>query len=66
MDDRGLIDMPLRVNGLEVRVMPTSPLAMSQNMEEIQNIMQYAQIIAGFGQEAQFGLKKRMKFLKLN
>jgi predicted DNA-binding protein len=40
MDDRGLIDMPLRVNGLEVRVMPTSPLAMSQNMEEIQNIMQ--------------------------
>lgn len=58
MDDRGLIDMPLRVNGLEVRVMPTSPLAMSQNMEEIQNIMQYAQIIAGFGQEAQFGLKK--------
>jgi nucleotide-binding universal stress UspA family protein len=58
MDDRGLIDMPLRVNGLEVRVMPTSPLAMSQNMEEIQNIMQYAQIISGFGQEAQFALKK--------
>jgi hypothetical protein len=58
MDDRGLIDMPLRVNGLEVRVMPTSPLAMSQNMEEIQNIMQYAQITASFGQEAQFALKK--------
>ena len=58
MDDRGMIDLPLRVNGLEVRVMPTSPLAMSQNMEEVQNIMQYAQLISAFGQEAQLGLKK--------
>jgi hypothetical protein len=58
MDDRGLIDMPLRVNGLEVQVSPVSPLAMAQNMEEIQSIMQYAQITATFGPEAQFALKK--------
>ena len=58
MDDRGLIDMPLRVNGLEVQVSPVSPLAMAQNMEEIQSIMQYAQITATFGPESQFALKK--------
>ncbi len=58
MDDRGLIDMPLRVNGLEVKVSPVSPLAMAQNMDEINNLMQYAQIAGSMGPEGQFALKK--------
>lgn len=58
MDDRGLIDLPLRVNGLEVKVVPVSPLAMSQSMEEIQNIMQFAQITQQIGPEGQLMIKK--------
>lgn len=57
MDDRGLIDLPLRVNGLEVRVSAVAPLAMAQSMEEINNIMQYAQIAAQAGPEGQMAIK---------
>lgn len=57
MDDRGLIDLPLRVNGLEVRVSAVAPLAMAQSMEEINNIMQYAQIAAQSGPEGQMAIK---------
>lgn len=57
MDDRGLIDLPLRVNGLEVRVSAVAPLAMAQNMEEINSIMQYAQIAMQAGPEGQMSIK---------
>ena len=57
MDERGLIDLPLRVNGLEIKVTPVSPLAMSQQMDEVQNIMQFAQITQQAGPEGQFMLK---------
>jgi nucleotide-binding universal stress UspA family protein len=57
MDDRGLIDLPLRVNGLEVRVSPVAPLAMAQNMEEINSIMQYMQIAQQMGPEGQMSIK---------
>ena len=36
MEDRGLIDLPLRVNGLEIKVVPVAPLAMAQAMEEVE------------------------------
>jgi hypothetical protein len=57
MDERGLINMPLRVNGLEVKVSPVAPLAMAQNMEEINNIMQFMQIANSLGQEGQIAVK---------
>jgi hypothetical protein len=57
MDERGLIDMPLRVNGLEVKVVPVAPLAMAQNMEEINAIMQYAQLLPNFGTDGAMALK---------
>lgn len=57
MDDRGLIDLPLRVNGLEVKVSAVAPLAMAQSMEEVNNIMQYAQIAAQAGPEGQMAIK---------
>jgi hypothetical protein len=57
MDDRGLIDLPLRVNGLEVRVSAVAPLAMAQNLEEINSIMQYAQIAMQVGPEGQMSIK---------
>ena len=57
MDERGLIDMPLKVNGLEIKVSPVAPLAMAQNMEEINNIMQFMQITATMGGEGQLAVK---------
>tara|TARA_R110000764_G_scaffold56478_3_gene123002 strand:- start:12089 stop:13672 length:1584 start_codon:yes stop_codon:yes gene_type:complete len=60
MDERGIIDLPLRVNGLEIKVTPVSPLAMSQNMDDVQNILQYAQIVQQAGPEGQMMLKTDM------
>jgi hypothetical protein len=57
MDERGLIRMPLRVNGLEIKVTPVAPLAMAQNMEEVNAILQYAQLMQGFGADGQLALK---------
>ena len=57
MDERGLIDLPLQVNGLEVKVSPVAPLAMAQNMEEINNIVQFMQLTANFGAEGQLAVK---------
>lgn len=54
MDEAGLISLPLRVNGLEVRVAPTSPLAMAQNMDEINSIVQFFQIAQGFRQRVKW------------
>lgn len=57
MDERGLIDLPLQVNGLEVKVSPVAPLAMAQNMEEINNIMQFMQITQSLGAEGSLAVK---------
>jgi hypothetical protein len=50
MDDKGLLDMPLRVNGMEVRVAPVSPLANAQYMEEISAATQWMQMAAMMAQ----------------
>jgi hypothetical protein len=57
MDEGGLIDLPLRVNGLEVKVAPVSPLALAQNLDEINNIVQFMQIAQGMGPEGQMAIK---------
>ena len=57
MDEKGLIDLPLQVNGLEVKVSPVSPLAMAQNMEEVNAIIQYLQLVAPLGAEGQVAVK---------
>jgi hypothetical protein len=58
MDDQGLIDMPLKVNGQEVKVVPISPLAQAQNMDEVNDVLQFMQVVGGMGPEAQLALKK--------
>jgi hypothetical protein len=57
MDERGLIDMPLRVNGLEAKVVPVAPLAMAQNMEEVNAIIQYTQLMQAFGTDGALAIK---------
>jgi hypothetical protein len=56
MDNDGIIDLPLKVNGLEVKVSPVSPLAMAQNLDEINNIVQFMQIAQGLGPEGQMAI----------
>jgi len=57
MNERGLIDLPLKVNGLEIKIAPVAPLAMSQAMEEVDKVLQYAQIVQAAGPEAAATLK---------
>ena len=57
MDERGLIDLPLRVNGLEVKVSPVSPLANAQSMDEINGALQFAQIVQQMGPEGSVAIK---------
>ena len=49
MDQEGLIELPLKVNGLEIAIEPQSPLAMAQNMEKVGNILQFLQISQALG-----------------
>ncbi|MFZ9959787.1 MAG: portal protein, partial [Candidatus Limnocylindrus sp.] len=57
LDERGLIDLPLRINGLEVKVTPVAPLAQAQNMEEVNSIVQFMQLSQAFGPDGQLALK---------
>ena len=65
MDQKGLIDLPLKVNGLEIRIAAAAPLAQAQAMEEVEKVMQYAQIAQQAGPEAMSTLKvtKMMDFI---
>ena len=49
MDEMGMIDLPLKVNGLEVQVVPVSPLAMANNAEKLNEVMQFMQIAQSLG-----------------
>jgi hypothetical protein len=57
MDKRGIISLPLKVNGLEIKISPVAPLAMAQNMEDVQNILQFAQIAQSAGPQGQTMIK---------
>jgi hypothetical protein len=49
MDQKGMIQLPLKVNGLEVKVTPVSPLAKAQNLDEVNEVMQFFQIANALG-----------------
>ena len=49
--------MPLKVNGLEVKVVPVSPIAQAQNMGDIEKIMQWVQLSSALGPEGQMAVK---------
>lgn len=49
MDQKGMIQLPLKVNGLEVKVTPVSPLAKAQNLDEVNEVMQFFQLANALG-----------------
>ena len=57
MNDKEIISLPLRVNGLEVKLQPTSPLALAQSNEEVQTAMGWMQIIQQLGPVGQMAVR---------
>jgi len=57
MDEEGMIDLPLKINGLEIKVVPISPIAQAQQMGDIEKTMQWAQIASQMGPEASVKVK---------
>ncbi len=58
MDEMGMIELPLSVNGLQIKVVPVAPIAMAQNMEKLGEIMQYVQISQQMGPMGQMVIKQ--------
>jgi hypothetical protein len=46
MDERGIIDLPLKVDGMEVRVVPIAEIAMAQHAKDIEQLMNFANVSA--------------------
>ena len=57
MDEMGMIDLPLKVNGLEVTVVPISPRAMANNAEKLNEVLQFMQIAQQLGPMGQTLIK---------
>lgn len=58
MERKGLIDFPVKIDGTTVKVEVTSPLAQEQNLEDIQNVVNWWQLSAMIRPEiAMLGIK---------
>lgn len=53
LDKQGLIDLPLKVNGVQIKVTPVSPLAEAPKMEEVNKILNFMQIAQAMGPAGQ-------------
>ena len=58
MDEKNIVDMPVKADGKVVRVVPVSPLAQAQNMEDLQNVLQFAQIAQAAGSMGQVAVNQ--------
>lgn len=56
MDQQGFIDLPLKVNGIEVKITPVAPLAQTQRLSEVNEVVQFMQIAEALGPEGQQSL----------
>ena len=56
LDRQGFIRMPLKVNGVQVKVTPVSPLAEAPKMEEVNQIINFMQIANSLGPSGQTAL----------
>ena len=49
MDQLGLVVLPLKLDGLEVKIVPVSPLAKAQSMDDVQDVVQWLQFAQSLG-----------------
>ena len=68
MNELGMIELPLKVNGLQVKISPTAPLAMAQNMEKVNEVLNFMKILQGLGPQGQLFINqdKAMDFIADN
>jgi len=52
------LDFPLKINGRAVKVVPTSPLAREQNINDLESAVQWLQIVQSLGPEVLLGTVK--------
>jgi len=58
MTRRGLIEFPIKIDGRAVKVVPTSPLAREQNINDLESAVQWLQIVQSIGPEVFMGTVK--------
>ncbi len=58
MDQQNLIDLPLKVDGRQIKVVPISPLAKAQANDELGAVLQFAQLAAQAGPAGQVALNQ--------
>lgn len=58
MDEQKVIDLPLKVDGNVIKIVPQSPLAEAQNMDDIKQVIQFMQIAQGLGPVGQIALNQ--------
>lgn len=58
MTRRGIVEFPIKLNGRAVKVVPTSPLAREQNINDLESAVKWLQIIQSIGPEVLFGTIK--------
>ena len=58
MDQQNLIDLPLKIDGQEVKIVPVSPLARAQNEDELGALMQFMQVAQNIGPVGQMALNQ--------
>ena len=51
LHNKGIMENRLKVDGKIIKIKPTSPLAQQQNLQELQDVLQYIQIAQGLGPE---------------
>ena len=56
LDRQGLIDLPLKVNGVQIKVTPVSPLAEAPKMEEVNKVLNFMQIAQAMGPAGQMAI----------
>ena len=58
MADQDIIVLPMKVDGKTIKVVPQSPLAQAQNMDDLQSVIQFMQIVQGVGQVGQVAINQ--------
>ena len=58
MDEQKIIEMPMKADGKVIKVVPQSPLAQAQNMDDLQSVIQFMQIVQGVGQVGQVAINQ--------
>jgi len=58
MADQKIIELPVKIDGKVVKVVPQSPLALAQNMDDLQSVIQFMQIVQSVGQVGQVAINQ--------